>query len=173
MLFLTGSVVAQLPLYLLPYIHSPHSWPECGEFRVKGNSTVQILYWNLFNSFLLRLNRTQTPDYGLCVCESLSRVQLPGIPWTVAHPAPLSMESPGRNTGVGSHSLLQGIFLTQDQTRVSCTAGRPMRSWEILSLQTLTMSFHPLPVLVLRPAKATCICCSFSPESAFPSSAHI
>ena len=29
-------------------------------------------------------------------------------PWTVAHG-----DSPGKNTGVGCHSLLQGIFLTQ------------------------------------------------------------
>ena len=31
----------------------------------------------------------------------------------VAHQAPLSMGSPGKNTGVGCHALLQGIFLTQ------------------------------------------------------------
>ena len=31
--------------------------------------------------------------------------------------------SPGKNTGVGSHSLLQKIFPTQDWTRVSCIAG--------------------------------------------------
>ena len=34
-------------------------------------------------------------------------------PWTVARQAPLSMESPGKSTGVGCHSLLQGISLTQ------------------------------------------------------------
>ena len=34
-------------------------------------------------------------------------------PWTVAHQASLSMDFPGKNTGVGSLSLLQGIFLTQ------------------------------------------------------------
>ena len=33
--------------------------------------------------------------------------------WTVACQAPLSMDFPGRNTGVGCHFLLQGIFLTQ------------------------------------------------------------
>ena len=33
--------------------------------------------------------------------------------WTVACQAPLSMKSPGKNTGVGSHSLFQQIFLTQ------------------------------------------------------------
>ena len=32
--------------------------------------------------------------------------------WTVAHQAPLC-DSPGKNTGVGCHVLLQGIFLTQ------------------------------------------------------------
>ena len=34
-------------------------------------------------------------------------------PRTVACQAPLSMDSPGKNAGVGSHSLLQGIFPTQ------------------------------------------------------------
>ena len=34
-------------------------------------------------------------------------------PWTVAHQVPLSMEFSGKNTGVGCHSLLQGIFPTQ------------------------------------------------------------
>ena len=32
--------------------------------------------------------------------------------------------SPGKNTGVGSHSLLQGIFPTWDRMCVSCIAGR-------------------------------------------------
>ena len=31
--------------------------------------------------------------------------------------------SPDNNTGVGSCSLLQGIFQPKDQTQVSCTAG--------------------------------------------------
>ena len=35
-------------------------------------------------------------------------------PWTAAHQAPLSTrESPGKNTGVGCHALLQRIFPTQ------------------------------------------------------------
>ena len=33
-------------------------------------------------------------------------------------------DSPGKNTGVGCHAFLQGIFQTMDQTRVSCIAGR-------------------------------------------------
>ena len=35
-------------------------------------------------------------------------------PWAVARQAPLSMDFPGKNTRVGSHFLLQGIFLTQE-----------------------------------------------------------
>ena len=35
------------------------------------------------------------------------------IPRTGAHQAPPSMDSPGKNTRVGCHSLLQGIFMTQ------------------------------------------------------------
>ena len=34
-------------------------------------------------------------------------------PWTVAHQAPLFMGFSGKNTGVGCHALLQGIFPTQ------------------------------------------------------------
>ena len=45
----------------------------------------------------------------VCVCESLSHVQLFVTPWTVAHQAPLSMEFPGKNTGMGSHSLLRDL----------------------------------------------------------------
>ena len=33
--------------------------------------------------------------------------------WTVAHQALLSMGFSGRNTGLGCHFVLQGIFLTQ------------------------------------------------------------
>ena len=43
----------------------------------------------------------------------LSRVLLFATLWTVAHQATLSMDSLGKNTGVGCHFLLQGIFPTQ------------------------------------------------------------
>ena len=44
-----------------------------------------------------------------CSVMSVSSV----TPWTAAHQVPLSMDSSGKNPGVGSHSLLQGIFLTK------------------------------------------------------------
>ena len=37
--------------------------------------------------------------------------------------------SPGKNTGVGSVSLLQGIFTTRDWTQVTRLAGRFFTSW--------------------------------------------
>ena len=46
--------------------------------------------------------------------KSLSRVRLFETPWTVAHQALLCpWDSPGKNTRVGCHSLLQGIFPNQ------------------------------------------------------------
>ena len=34
-------------------------------------------------------------------------------PMTAAYKAPLSVDPPGKNTGVNHHALLQGVFLTQ------------------------------------------------------------
>ena len=45
-------------------------------------------------------------------CKSLSCIQLFVTPWAIQ-----SMNSPGQNTGVGSLSLLQGIFPTRIKTR--------------------------------------------------------
>ena len=41
------------------------------------------------------------------------RVRLFVTPWTVAHRFLCPWNSPGKNTGAGSHSFLQGIFPTQ------------------------------------------------------------
>ena len=43
----------------------------------------------------------------------LSHVRLFVTLWTVARQAPLSMGFPSKNSGVGGHFLLQGIFPTQ------------------------------------------------------------
>ena len=42
------------------------------------------------------------------ILKLLSRVQLFVTLWTVTHQAPLSMDSPGKDIGVGCHFLLQG-----------------------------------------------------------------
>ena len=53
------------------------------------------------------------------VLSLFSCVQLFVTTWTAAHQAPLSWDPPGKNTGVGCHALLQGIFPPWDRTCVS------------------------------------------------------
>ena len=62
--------------------------------------------------------------------QSLNCVQLFTAPWTVAHQTPLCpWDFPGKNTGVGCHFLLQGIFPPKDQTLVLC-----LLHWQVDSL---------------------------------------
>ena len=49
--------------------------------------------------------------------------------WTVAHQAPPSIDCPGKNTGVGNHFLLHGIFLTQGSNSVSCIGRQILYHW--------------------------------------------
>ena len=49
--------------------------------------------------------------------KSLSHVRLFVTPWTVPYQA-LSMGFPGKNTGVGCHFLLQGIFLIVENIKM-------------------------------------------------------
>ena len=48
-----------------------------------------------------------------CMQSCFSCVRLFVTLWTIVHQAPLSLGSPGKNTRVGCHAHLQGIFLTQ------------------------------------------------------------
>ena len=67
--------------------------------------------------FLRRLNHRDI----LCVrVQSLGRVQLYETPRMVTHQTPLSLGfTPGKNTRVGCHFLLQGIFQTQGSNSCS------------------------------------------------------
>ena len=61
----------------------------------------------------------------VCVCESCSAVSNSLWPHGLYSP----WNSKGQNTGVGSLSLLQGIFPTRDWTQVFCIAGGFFTSW--------------------------------------------
>ena len=50
--------------------------------------------------------------YNLYVCVSHSVMSDFATPWTVAHQFLCPWDFPGKNTEVGCHFLLQGIFLT-------------------------------------------------------------
>ena len=55
------------------------------------------------------------------VLSHFSCVRLFATLWTTARQAPLSMGFPRKNTGVGCHALLQGIFPTQgSNTHLQC-----------------------------------------------------
>ena len=47
-------------------------------------------------------------------------------PWTVALQAPLSMDSTGKNTGVGCHFLLQGLLPLQADPLPTELQGKPL-----------------------------------------------
>ena len=45
-----------------------------------------------------------------CMLSHFGRVRPFETQWTIAHQVPLMVNSPGKNTGMGHHALLQGIF---------------------------------------------------------------
>ena len=51
-------------------------------------------------------------EHGGCLIAKLCLTLV--SPWTVTCQGPLSMGFSGKNTGVGCHFLLQGIFPTQE-----------------------------------------------------------
>ena len=61
----------------------------------------------------------------MCVCQSLSRVWLFAISWTVAHQAPLSVEK----LEWVAISFSKGSSQPRVQTQVSCTAARFFAIW--------------------------------------------
>ena len=69
------------------------------------------------------------------------------------------MNSPGKNSGEGSHSLLQGIFLTQEQTRspvlqadssLSESPGKPLPHNICFKLNGLLFKYIDLKIIILR-----------------------
>ena len=68
----------------------------------------------------------------MCLCMFFREVNIIQLCPTLCDPMDYtiqSMEFSSQNTGVGSCSLLQGIFPTRDQNQVSHTAGRFLTSW--------------------------------------------
>ena len=69
-----------------------------------------------FGFFLSPSNHTVSDSQALhaCMLSRFSRVQLFATLWTLACQTPLSMGLSRKNTGVGCHALLQGIFPIQE-----------------------------------------------------------
>ena len=72
----------------------------------------------------------------LSPAHCFNHVQLCVTLGTIAHQSPLSMDSPGKNTRVGRHALLQRTIQPRDRTRISyvfCIGGQVVTTsttWE-------------------------------------------
>ena len=84
-------------------------------YRVHGILQARILEW--VASLLQRIFPTQ---------------KLNPSPALQADSLPAEPQGEPKNTGVGSLSLLQGIFLTQELNGVSCIAGRFFTNWAVI-----------------------------------------
>ena len=111
------------------HVNFQHSYPENYEtepftfFRPAGINSQQIIY--LFNNDVIKYYYVSSIrlnfkfiylkiSVGISYCKIFHIKELMLLcPWN----------SPGNNTGVGSHSLL-GSSQPKDQAQVSCTAGR-------------------------------------------------
>ena len=84
--------------------------------EMSGPKVWSMVVWFICLCPLDTLPTLLHPALGFVV-QSLSHVWLFVTPWTIARQAPLPLDFPGKNTIVGCHFLLQGIFLTQGSNR--------------------------------------------------------
>ena len=123
--YFTGQFPWHKPTVTSPLCHSvSHSDPpSSARSQSLGSFFLHVLSWSrgsgfsLYLLFLLfkkgfsLLFRSQFLIF--LKWKSLSHVWLFAILWTVACQTSHPWNFPGKNTGVGTHSLLQGIFPTQ------------------------------------------------------------
>ena len=124
------------------------------------NSTHELIHWRL-TAMIPRIPQLEWgkkawdsrlfPGHFLCVLNLISvsqtlillllfllscfsRVRLCATPQMAAHQAPLSRDSPGKNTGVGCHFLLQRMKVkSESEVAQSClTLSNPM-DWSLPS----------------------------------------
>ena len=116
------------------------------------------------------LGNTSHSRRCVCALSHFSCVQLFVTLWTIVHQAH-SQDSPGKNTGMGCHALLQGIFSTQESNPhllrlLHCRQilhplshlGSPLKSagteykpettnnsfhWLLVPVNTLALNSHP------------------------------
>ena len=158
-----------LPLHTLPWnlpfdpsalslppgqLHSRHcrsNFPPAFPLRIsqplRASPHLQVLEFlgSLCGSFLL----LYAVSDQLCVLMSFSHVWLFASPWTVVHQAPL-WDSPGNNTGVGCHALLQEIFPTQGSN-----PGLPHSRQNPLNCQIFNIHELQVPDFILRSSAPT------------------
>ena len=101
-----------------------HIWKSSINHRTFGRGQT----WDIEDHFITELTRENSMwKKKILVNHVWPLLVNHATLWTVARQAPLPFlcpwNSPGKNTGVGSHSLLQGSSWPRDQTQVSHIAG--------------------------------------------------
>ena len=92
----------------------------------------------------------------VCTLSHFSNIWLFVTPWTAARQASLSMHSPGKNTGVGCHFLLQGIFPTQGSNWHLLHCRRILYHWATREAWWKSRYLYKsmnFPILTLQPDK--------------------
>ena len=94
-----------------------------GFFQPRDQTQVSCIACRFFTSWVTREAPFSQSETSLVMSDSLYSMDC--SPWN----------SPGQNTGVNSHSLLQGIFPTQGLNQGSRIAGRFFTSWASSEIQ--------------------------------------
>ena len=84
---------------------------DIGETKMTLNFVTN--YHISIYSSVLPVKIIYSPLRDLSILRECACVSCFGTPWTVASQAPLAWNSPGKDTGMGCHCLLQVILLTQ------------------------------------------------------------
>ena len=100
-------------IFLTLHIYIFWVWYMCMIYMHISLAFMWCLLDRLVCQWIFSTCLTQHLTDPACVLSCFSRVRLCATLWTVTCRA-LSWDSPGKNTGVGSHSLLQGVFPTQE-----------------------------------------------------------
>ena len=109
-------------------------------------SSPKLHLFKLFNSIF---NMIELAELCVCVCvcvHAFSHIRLFAAPLSVAHQTLLSMDFPGKNTGVGCRFLLQGIFPNQGSNlSLLCLLHWQEGSWSLVPPQMTPLSLHAIP----------------------------
>ena len=115
-------------------------------FLYFGSAVMREIYWNILICIALFVSKVEqrykgSSSFVFCVVSShilslrcllllscFSHVRLCATPQTAAHQAPRPWDSPGKNTGVGCHFLLQCMKVkSESEVSQSClTLSNPM-----------------------------------------------
>ena len=109
----------------------------------KTSSQVFFLVWDISFTISVSLLQSQSVSH-LISCPTL-RDPMDCSPQGSSI---LSWDFPGKKTRVSSHSILQGIFLTTDQTCVSCIAGGFFTVWATRGARNFLVGMTPNATLV-------------------------